>query len=59
MFSLMKFSEKVKGRLWEIIDEMNANVPVYYTHPEKDFTQRKNEILLQWQSLSFRWKDSL
>ena len=39
--SLMKFSEEVKATLWELIDEMGANVSDYTVNPEKDFSRKK------------------
>lgn len=37
----MNFSEEVKTTLWELIDEMGANVSDYTVNPEKDFSQKK------------------
>ena len=37
----MNFSEKVKTTLWELIDEMGANVSDYTVNPEKDFSRKK------------------
>lgn len=37
----MSFSEEVKTTLWELIDEMGANVSDYTVNPEKDFSRKK------------------
>ena len=37
----MQFSEKVKSRLWNLIDDMSLNASEFTVNPNKDFTRKK------------------
>lgn len=37
----MQFSEEVKATLWNLIDEMSADLSHFTVNPDKDFSRKK------------------